>query len=107
MPPDIGDPGTTVYTASHNLIKGHAKAYHVYNNEFRKTQKGTLFTVEIIPSLLLLHFNIMFIGKKILKIPKGQSESVYRRTDKTMPNEKVQKDKQRFLQNIHIKVKIK
>lgn len=71
MPPEIGDPGTTVYTASHNLIKGHAKAYHVYNNEFRKTQKGTLFPVETIPSLLLLHVNVMFIGKTNLKIPKG------------------------------------
>jgi hypothetical protein len=30
--------------------------------------------------------------KKSLKIPKGQSESVYRRTD--LPKEKVQKDKQ-------------
>lgn len=69
MPPEIGDPGTTVYTASHNLIKGHAKAYHVYNNEFRKTQKGMLFHVETIPSLLLLHVNLMFIGKKNWKIP--------------------------------------
>ena len=34
--------------------------------------------------------------KKTLKIPKGQSESVYRwRTDNTMAKEKVQKDKQR------------
>ena len=33
--------------------------------------------------------------KKSLKIPKGQSESVYRRrTDNTMPKEKGQKDKQ-------------
>ena len=34
-------------------------------------------------------------NKKNLKIPKGQSESVYRRTDKQWPKEKVQKDKQR------------
>jgi len=41
--------------------------------------------------------------KKSLKIPKGQSESVYRRrTDNTMTKKKVQKDKQ----NIHIKLKI-
>ena len=30
-----------------------------------------------------------------MKIPKGQSESVYRRTDNTMVKEKGQKDKQR------------
>ena len=45
---------------------------------------------------------IVFFGhnptylKKSLKIPKGQSESVYRRrTDNTMAKKKVQKDKQR------------
>ena len=30
-----------------------------------------------------------------MKIPRGQSETVYRRTDNTMAKEKVQKDKQR------------
>ena len=34
-----------------------------------------------------------FLYKKSLKIPKGQSESVYRRTQ--WPKEKIQKDKQR------------
>ena len=34
-------------------------------------------------------------SKKSLKIPKGQSESVYRRTDNTMAKRKVQKGKQR------------
>jgi hypothetical protein len=39
---------------------------------------------------------IQHILKKSLKIPKGQSESVYRRrTDNTMVKRKVQKDKQR------------
>jgi hypothetical protein len=36
------------------------------------------------------------VVKKSLKIPKGQSESVYRsRTDNTMAKKKIQKDKQR------------
>jgi hypothetical protein len=40
--------------------------------------------------------------KKSLKIPKGQSESVYRRrTDNTMAKEKVQKDKQRSTKHTH------
>lgn len=43
MAPAIGGPGTTVYVATHNLIKAHAKAYRVYDTEFRHTQKGTLF----------------------------------------------------------------
>ena len=39
---------------------------------------------------------IQHILKKSLKIPKGQSESLFRRrTDNTMAKRKVQKDKQR------------
>ena len=36
-----------------------------------------------------------------LKIPKGQSESVYRRTDNTIVKRKVQKDKQRSTKHTH------
>ena len=44
----------------------------------------------------MFHFVFVFVCKKSLKIPKGQSESVYRRrTDNTMAKRKVQKDKQR------------
>ena len=40
--------------------------------------------------------------KKSLKIPKEQSESVYRRrTDNTMAKIKVQKDKQRSTKHTH------
>ena len=48
MAPGVVGPGTTVYIAGHNLIKAHAKAYHVYNQEFRSTQKGTPAVNEII-----------------------------------------------------------
>ena len=41
------------------------------------------------------------ILKKSLKIPKGQSESVYRRTDNTMAKKNVQKDKQRSTKHIY------
>ena len=34
--------------------------------------------------------------KRSLKIPRGQSEAVNRRTDNTMPKVKGQKDKQRY-----------
>jgi hypothetical protein len=44
---------------------------------------------------------------KSFKIPKGQSEYVYRRgTDNTMAKENVQRTNN-DLQNIHIKLKIK
>ena len=43
-----------------------------------------------------MSFRIMILFKKSLKIPKGQSETVYRRRITTQwPKEKVQKDKQR------------
>ena len=45
--------------------------------------------------------NTTYACKKSLKIPKGQSESVYRRTDTKWPNEKVQKDKQRSTKHTH------
>ena len=33
--------GTNAYMCSYNIIKAHAAAYHVYNNTYRATQKGT------------------------------------------------------------------
>jgi hypothetical protein len=45
---------------------------------------------------------IQHILKKSLKIPKGQSESEYRRrTDNTMAKKKVQKDKQRSIKHTY------
>ena len=44
--------------------------------------------------------------KKSLKIPKGKSESVYRRTDNTMAKKNKYKRTNNDLQNIHIKLKI-
>jgi hypothetical protein len=46
-------------------------------------------------------------SKKSLKIPKGQSESVYRRrTDNIMAKRKSTKGQTTNLQGIHIKLKI-
>ncbi len=38
--PGIVGKGTHCYTAAHNMIRAHAKAYRVYQKEFRPTQKG-------------------------------------------------------------------
>ena len=44
---------------------------------------------------------------RYMKIPKGKSESVYRRgTDNTMDKKKKYKGTNKDLQNIHIKLKI-
>jgi hypothetical protein len=49
--------------------------------------------------------SIFIVAKKSLKIPKGQSESIYQRTDNTMAKRKSTKG-QTTIQNIHIKLKI-
>ena len=39
--PGIKDaPGTKPYIAGHVLIKAHARAYHIYHNDFYVSQKG-------------------------------------------------------------------
>ena len=48
----------------------------------------------------------MFLCKKSLKIPKGKSDSVYRRTDDIMAKRKKYKRANNDPQNIHIKLKI-
>ena len=51
-------------------------------------------------------FTEVYELKKSLKIPKGQSESVYRRTDNTMNKKKKYKRTNNDLQNIQINLKI-
>ena len=38
--PGIREPGTAVYKVAHMAIKAHATAYHIYQQEFKATQKG-------------------------------------------------------------------
>ncbi|KAJ8875808.1 hypothetical protein PR048_023709 [Dryococelus australis] len=38
--PGVTASGVGEYLAIHNLLKSHARAYHMYDNEFRTTQKG-------------------------------------------------------------------
>lgn len=40
MAPGLTGKGDRIYQAGHNLIKAHAKAYHIYHNEFKRAQKG-------------------------------------------------------------------
>jgi hypothetical protein len=35
-------PGIDLYTCAHVVLKSHAKAYHIYDSEYRATQKGKL-----------------------------------------------------------------
>jgi len=36
------DPSKGQYYVAHNLIKSHARAYHIYNDTYRSEQKGTI-----------------------------------------------------------------
>ncbi|KAM6978442.1 lactase/phlorizin hydrolase-like [Tautogolabrus adspersus] len=40
IPPNIKNPGIAPYRVAHNLIKAHAKAYHTYDDKYRKSQAG-------------------------------------------------------------------
>ncbi|CAJ1078805.1 lactase-phlorizin hydrolase-like [Xyrichtys novacula] len=40
IPPNVKNPGTAPYKVAHNLIKAHAKAYHTYDDTYRKSQGG-------------------------------------------------------------------
>ncbi|XP_070693897.1 lactase/phlorizin hydrolase-like [Pempheris klunzingeri] len=40
IPPNVKNPGTAPYAVAHNLIKAHAKAYHTYDDKYRKSQGG-------------------------------------------------------------------
>ncbi|XP_061162615.1 uncharacterized protein LOC133171833 [Saccostrea echinata] len=42
MAPGLTGKGDRIYAAGHNLIKAHAKAYRIYEKDFKKTQKGII-----------------------------------------------------------------
>jgi len=45
--PSLGQPGIADYLAARSILLAHARAYHVYNDEFRNTQKGnTVYLLE-------------------------------------------------------------
>ncbi|XP_075685341.1 lactase/phlorizin hydrolase-like [Rhinoderma darwinii] len=38
--PGLKDPGNASFKVSHNIVKAHAKAWHVYNDKYRAPQQG-------------------------------------------------------------------
>jgi lactase-phlorizin hydrolase len=40
--PSLGQPGIADYLAAKTIVLAHAKAYHVYHNEFRNIQEGSI-----------------------------------------------------------------
>ncbi|XP_018571131.1 myrosinase 1 [Anoplophora glabripennis] len=43
--PAISSPGVGEYLCTHNLLKAHARAWHIYDEEFRSTQNGKISIV--------------------------------------------------------------
>jgi len=40
--PGLNTTGVGLYLATHNMIKAHARAYHLYDKNYRGKQKGEL-----------------------------------------------------------------
>lgn len=59
MAPGIKGSGTKDYIVTHNLIKAHAKAYHIYDKEFRSTQQGKPFFTSLETVILPLYERII------------------------------------------------
>ncbi|XP_042283296.1 lactase-phlorizin hydrolase-like [Thunnus maccoyii] len=60
IPPNVKKPGTAPYKVAHNLIKAHAKAYHTYDDKYRKSQGG----------LVSIALNADWIEPKDVNVPR-------------------------------------
>jgi len=38
--PGVNSPGFGLYQAAHNMIKAHARVYHLYDDQYRAKQQG-------------------------------------------------------------------
>lgn len=52
--PGLEMSGLADYQCSHNLLKAHAKVYHMYNEEYRPSQKGSVPKISNIYDLLCI-----------------------------------------------------
>uniref|UniRef100_A0A665VBI9 beta-glucosidase n=1 Tax=Echeneis naucrates TaxID=173247 RepID=A0A665VBI9_ECHNA len=60
FPPNVKNPGTAPYRVAHNLIKAHAKAYHTYDDKYRKSQGG----------LVSIALNADWVEPKDVNVPR-------------------------------------
>ncbi|KAJ8975006.1 hypothetical protein NQ317_010107, partial [Molorchus minor] len=44
--PAVVSPGVGEYQCAYNLVKAHARAFHIYDEEFRPTQQGNFYLIE-------------------------------------------------------------
>ncbi|XP_058472208.1 lactase/phlorizin hydrolase-like [Solea solea] len=60
IPPNVKSPAIAPYRVAHNLIKAHAKAYHTYDDKYRKSQGG----------LVSIALNADWIEPKDVNVPR-------------------------------------
>jgi lactase-phlorizin hydrolase len=68
--PRIKGNGVLDYIAGHNLIKAHAKAWHIYDDNFRATQKGN----EKFCSNVMVRIETITIGEVGITLNSGWYE---------------------------------
>lgn len=54
--PALNLSGIGEYVCMHNLLKAHAAAYHVYDKEFRPTQKGKYLQYTYLQSIMIIAY---------------------------------------------------
>lgn len=59
--PDLNFHGFGEYMCTHNVLRAHAAAYHLYNNTFKPTQKGTLVILKILLLFGILNYTEPFL----------------------------------------------
>lgn len=57
LAPSRNSPGIGEYICAHNLLRAHAKAYHIYDKQFKAKQNGkSSFRVKLCQDLIKLLF---------------------------------------------------
>lgn len=60
MAPGLKGKGDRIYASGHNLIRAHAKAYRIYERDFKSSQKGCFFHLD--EKIIFSGFKIASIG---------------------------------------------
>lgn len=64
LAPGVYSPGIGEYLCAHNLIKGHARVWRMYDDHFRHSQKGKFHTKKYTRSVkeIIEHFKLLGNG---------------------------------------------
>lgn len=88
LPPMINQSGILDYKCTHNVLKAHARAYHIYDSEFRPKQKG----IGSISGQKISRINDFIVGKISITIDTNWFEA----EDDSEENEAAAETKRQF-----------